>query len=71
MVVLSVLGFVGAGREKSGLLMLYFFLNFFLVTCLLVASYAAFCFQVCILYIHVFYMYVLCLISHIALFRIR
>lgn len=45
-VVLSVLGFVGAGREKSGMLMLYFFLNFFLVTCLLVASYAAFCFQV-------------------------
>uniref|UniRef100_K3XBP0 Tetraspanin n=1 Tax=Globisporangium ultimum (strain ATCC 200006 / CBS 805.95 / DAOM BR144) TaxID=431595 RepID=K3XBP0_GLOUD len=44
-VLLSTLGFVGAGREKSGMLMLFFFLNFFLVTCLFVASYAAFCFQ--------------------------
>ncbi|RLN93981.1 hypothetical protein BBJ28_00018644 [Nothophytophthora sp. Chile5] len=44
-VLLSALGFVGAGREKSGPLMLYFFLNFFLATGLFVACYAAFFFR--------------------------
>ncbi|DBA05045.1 TPA: hypothetical protein N0F65_000733 [Lagenidium giganteum] len=43
--LLATLGMVGAGREKSGVLMLYFFVNFFLITCLFVASYAAFCFN--------------------------
>jgi hypothetical protein len=40
------MGFIGAGREKSGVLMTFFFLNFFLITCLFVSSYAAFCFHV-------------------------
>ncbi|KAJ0412289.1 hypothetical protein ATCC90586_009479 [Pythium insidiosum] len=44
-VLFSVLGFVGAGRDKSQLLMLYFFLNFFLATCLFLSSYAALSFQ--------------------------
>lgn len=44
-VLLSVLGFVGAGRDKSALLLLYFFLHFLLLACLLVACYAAFVFQ--------------------------
>lgn len=44
-VLLSVLGFVGAGRDKSALLMAYFFLNFLLLTGLFVASYAAVAFQ--------------------------
>ncbi|TYZ57050.1 hypothetical protein PybrP1_010702 [[Pythium] brassicae (nom. inval.)] len=42
---LSTLGFVGAGREKSGALMLFFFLHLLLAACLVIASYAAFCFQ--------------------------
>lgn len=42
---MAALGFVGAGRDKSNALMIYFFLNLFLVTCLFVASYAAFCFE--------------------------
>ncbi|TMW58356.1 hypothetical protein Poli38472_009915 [Pythium oligandrum] len=44
-VLFSVLGFVGAGREKSAMLMLYFFLNFFLITCLFISSYSAIAFQ--------------------------
>lgn len=43
--LLSSLGFVGAGREKSGMLMLFFFVNFLLLTCLLVASYGVICFR--------------------------
>lgn len=44
-VLLSALGFVGAKREKSRLLLLFFFVNFLLVTGLFVACYAAFFFQ--------------------------
>ncbi|POM57595.1 Hypothetical protein PHPALM_37870 [Phytophthora palmivora] len=44
-VLLSVLGFVGAGRDKSRLLLLFFFADFVLVTGLFVACYAAFFFQ--------------------------
>ncbi|KAH7463586.1 hypothetical protein PRIC1_006710 [Phytophthora ramorum] len=44
-VLLSALGFVGAGRDKSRLLLLFFFVNFVLVTGLFVACYAAFFFQ--------------------------
>ncbi|TDH70470.1 hypothetical protein CCR75_001561 [Bremia lactucae] len=44
-VLLSVLGFVGAGREKSRLLLFFFFMNFALVTGLFVACYAAFFLQ--------------------------
>lgn len=40
--LLSTLGFVGAGRDKSALLMAFFFLNFLLVASLVVACYAAF-----------------------------
>lgn len=43
--LLSALGFVGAGRDKSALLMLFFFLSFLLVASLFVACYAAFFFQ--------------------------
>lgn len=43
--LLSALGFAGAGRDKSGLLLLFFFLSFLLVASLFVACYAAFCFQ--------------------------
>ncbi|KAK1929837.1 hypothetical protein P3T76_014683 [Phytophthora citrophthora] len=44
-VVLSILGFIGAGRDKSRLLLLFFFINFLLVTGLFVACYAAFFLQ--------------------------
>ncbi|KAG3032821.1 hypothetical protein PC121_g4252 [Phytophthora cactorum] len=44
-VLLSLLGFAGAGRDKSRLLLLFFFVNFLLVTGLFVACYAAFFFQ--------------------------
>lgn len=44
-VLMAVLGFAGAGRDKSNALMIFFFFNLFLVTCLFVASYAAFCFK--------------------------
>ncbi|CAI5743651.1 unnamed protein product [Peronospora destructor] len=44
-VLLSILGFIGAGRDKSGLLLLFFFINFLLVTGLFVSCYAAFFFQ--------------------------
>jgi hypothetical protein len=44
-VLLSLVGFVGAGRDKSALLMGYFFANFVLLTVLFVASYAALAFQ--------------------------
>ncbi|KAG7400924.1 hypothetical protein PHYBOEH_003835 [Phytophthora boehmeriae] len=44
-VLLSLLGFVGAGRDKSRLLLLFFFLNFLLLTGLFVACYAAFFFR--------------------------
>ncbi|CEG50214.1 Tetraspanin/Peripherin [Plasmopara halstedii] len=44
-ILLSILGFVGAGKERSRLLLLYFFINFLLVTGLFVLCYAAFFFQ--------------------------
>ncbi|KAG7391960.1 hypothetical protein PHYPSEUDO_002666 [Phytophthora pseudosyringae] len=44
-VALSALGFVGAGRDKSRLLLLFFFADFVLVTGLFAACYAAFFFQ--------------------------
>ncbi|KAF4319703.1 hypothetical protein BBO99_00006174 [Phytophthora kernoviae] len=44
-VLLALLGFVGAGRDKSRLLLLFFFLNFLLLTGLFVACYAAFFFR--------------------------
>ncbi|KAF4136919.1 Tetraspanin family [Phytophthora infestans] len=44
-VVLSLLGFIGAGRDKSRLLLIFFFVNFLLVTGLFVACYTAFFFQ--------------------------
>eukprot|EP00644_Phytophthora_capsici_P008692 jgi/Phyca11/111611/e_gw1.20.559.1 len=44
-VVLSLLGFIGAGRDKSRLLLIFFFVNFLLVTGLFVACYAAFFLQ--------------------------
>ncbi|KAE8881801.1 hypothetical protein PF005_g21736 [Phytophthora fragariae] len=44
-VLLSVLGFVGAGRDKSRLLLVFFFVDFLLVTGLFVACYAAFFLQ--------------------------
>jgi hypothetical protein len=44
-VLLSVLGFVGAGRDKSRLLLLFFFANFVLAAGLFVACYATFFLQ--------------------------
>ena len=44
-VLCSIVGFVGAGRDKSCLLLLFFFMNFLLVTGLFVSCYAAFFFQ--------------------------
>ncbi|ETO85626.1 hypothetical protein F444_00711 [Phytophthora nicotianae P1976] len=44
-VLLSLLGFIGAGRDKSRLLLIFFFVNFLLVTGLFVACYTAFFFQ--------------------------